>query len=78
MSNDQDSEDLYIADNDELKEKLHTVEMGSAADRKEIGEGGKEDKQEENNERFRRGISRHLLQFDTKEPGTFSVTLIST
>ncbi|XP_068714695.1 reversion-inducing cysteine-rich protein with Kazal motifs-like [Montipora foliosa] len=42
--------------------------MGSAVDRKEIGEGGKEDKQEENNERFRRGISRHLLQFDTKEP----------
>lgn len=67
LSRDRENDDFYIADKDEPITKLHAVEMGYLNEQMGVGEGVKEYKVKETNERYTRRLSRNLLQFDTKE-----------
>lgn len=67
LSRDRENDDFYIADKDEPITKLHAVEMGYLNEQMGVEEGVKEYKVKGRNERYTRRLSRHLLQFDTKE-----------
>lgn len=63
LSRDRENDDFYIADKDEPITKVHAVEMGYLNEQMGVGEN----KVKGTNERYTRRLSRHLLQFDTKE-----------
>lgn len=73
------TDDFYIVENDEPKEKLHEVEVMDIEEGKEIADPGKEQIKKrtqrgtveaEAGPSYRRGPSRHLLQFDSTIPAS--------